>query len=422
MSTPTKIDAQSATPELVLDHLARDGAVIVECLAPPSVCTEVMMQKSDSSNRSNDCLALVSEAAHALLAHPLVVQVCDAVLSCQALRMSESELSKKRMVLGGSFTSQRPLRQLPWEIDYARCDGAVHPATNPAPAVPSLLALEQKLTAVWQLSDRHGSDFGTAGTLILSNGNRVPVALSSLGTVLLALGGGVSCWEQQQQQQSLQAVGYQLGFLQPAQNHYLLAATATASGSDDNSWHKAVQALPLHIQRLLGFHMPGQVLNKVYAAPGPPDILNGLGALAGQPINWAHPSADTNNKSVAPVLNDPETQQYVSPHTTTVAEKLQLMHKAHKAADTSLAAQGAPSPNSVTELISREPEVCGRNVQAGRAVVDIPPACLKTLTPFCLRGSWIASCTATYLRERGEQLKDSELDVSFQLSNGLRRR
>ena len=58
------------------------------------------------------------------------------------------------------------------------------------------------------------------------------------------------------------------------------SSTSSTSSSSD-SWHEAVAELPLHIQRLLGFHMPGQVLNKVYAAPGPPDILQGLGALAG---------------------------------------------------------------------------------------------------------------------------------------------
>jgi hypothetical protein len=43
----------------------------------------------------------------------------------------------------------------------------------------------------------------------------------------------------------LQAVGYQLGFMQPAQNPYLVARA------------EAVAALPVPIQRLLGFHMPG---------------------------------------------------------------------------------------------------------------------------------------------------------------------
>ena len=97
------------------------------------------------------------------------------------------------------------------------------------PPVPSLLGLEQQLTAVWRLSDDDDANTRVAGTLLPTRGSPgagagVPVTLSGVGTLLLALGGGPGRWQQQQQQgrrqQALQAVGYQLGFLQPAQNHY----------------------------------------------------------------------------------------------------------------------------------------------------------------------------------------------------------
>ena len=141
------------------------------------------------------------------------------------------------MVLGGSFTSQRPLRQLAWELDYARCDGNVHRAENPAPPVPSLLALEQQLTVVWQLSNEHDSSSGLAGTLMSEDGSRVPVSLDETGSVLLVLGGGGGRWQQNEQHQRLQTIGYQLAFLQPAQNHYLLAAKS----KDEACWHEAVR-------------------------------------------------------------------------------------------------------------------------------------------------------------------------------------
>lgn len=348
---PTTIDGAMATAELVLDRLAHDRAVVVTNLVPPNVCMTVAAQRS-SAAREDGCLALASFASHALLAHPLVVEVCDAVLGCQALRMPESELSDKRVVLGGSFTSQRPLRQLAWELDYARCDGNVHRASNPAPAVPSLLALEQQLTVVWQLSDKYRS--GLAGALLSEDGSRVPVSLRGTGTALLILGRGSGRWQQNKQHQHLQAIGYQLGFLQPAQNHYLLAATEKSK--DNACWHEAVQVLPVHIQRLLGFHMPGQVLNKVYAAPGPPDILSGLNALAGHPINWAHFAASDDQNMVAPVVADPDSQQYVFSGSVGKDEKLQLMRRAQEAADNVAATQGVP-PASVTELVSREPDV-----------------------------------------------------------------
>jgi hypothetical protein len=144
--------------------------------------------------------------------------------------------------------------------------------------------------------------------------------------------------------------------MQPAQNHYLLAATNCADGDEDR-WYHAVDALPLYIQRLLGFHMPGQVLNKVYAAPGPPDILSGLGALAGHPINWAHSMANSKMHTAAPAVEDSDTQRYMFPHAATDTKKLQVMRRAQEVADTTAAALGVPPPASVTELVSREPEL-----------------------------------------------------------------
>ena len=97
-------------------------------------------------------------------------------------------------------------------------------------------------------------------------------------------------------------------------------------------------------------------LNKVYAAPGPPDILSGLDALAGHPINWAHFVASNDQNMVAPAIADPESQRYVFPDSVGDDERLQLMRRAQEAADNVAATQGVP-PASVTELISREPDV-----------------------------------------------------------------
>ena len=135
-----------------------------------------------------------------LLAHPLVMDVCDAVLACQALRMPPAEL-RARLVVGGSFTSQRPLRQFSWELDYARCDGAVHAAPNPPPAVPSLLSLEQQITAIWQLSADVQQEAGVLG----GTSGGVPVCVSGVGTLLLALGAGARRWTAPKTPNTLQA-------------------------------------------------------------------------------------------------------------------------------------------------------------------------------------------------------------------------
>ena len=252
----------TATAEEVLDALARDGAVVITGLAAPELCAAVAAQAA--ARPASGRLVTGCEASHELLAHPLVMEVCDAALGCQALRMEAAEL-QSRLALPGNFTSQRPLRQLPWELDFARADGVAHPPPNPAPSVAALSEIDYQLTAVWQLS-ADGAD-GSAGEL-----SDVPIMLPA-GSVLLALGSGSDRWQPRQAQ--LLAAGYQLGFLQPAENHYL-------SNSIED-----VAALPMHMQRLLGFHLPGQILNKVYVAPGDHDILKAMDNLAGNAIDWA---------------------------------------------------------------------------------------------------------------------------------------
>ena len=41
------------------------------------------------------------------------------------------------------------------------------------------------------------------------------------------------------------------------------------------------------MRRLLGFQLPGQVLNKLYVAPGDHDLLSAVASLAGFPVDWA---------------------------------------------------------------------------------------------------------------------------------------
>jgi hypothetical protein len=61
----------------------------------------------------------------------------------------------------------------------------------------------------------------------------------------------------------------------PAENFYLK--------------HDPLQVLdyPVPLQRLLGFHLPGAVLNKFYSGPGEHDVLLASSNLRGRRIDWA---------------------------------------------------------------------------------------------------------------------------------------
>ena len=217
-------------------------------------------------------LAAGGDISCALAGYPFLSPptVTDAVLSSQALRMGPTGLTR-RVVPPGNFTQNRPILQLPWECDYIGARGEATAPENAVPAIPSLEALDTQLTVVWQLVD--APETGPAGWLHATDGSRVEVALPEAGDVLIAVGGGPGRWRPSGS--GLLAVGYQLGVLSPAQNFYL-------EYSPDE-----VRGYPLELQRLLGFHMPGAVINKFYAGPGPHDILGGDGILGGRRVDWA---------------------------------------------------------------------------------------------------------------------------------------
>ena len=146
---------------------------------------------------------------------------------------------------------------------------------NPAPAIPSLTALDTQVTVVWRIDDAVWQQRDDPCGWVHGPGGKSAVHLHTPGDVLIAVGGGPTRWSAHSAQScSLLTVGYQVGILAPAENFYL----AHDAG--------VVASYPLELQRLLGFHMPGPVLNKFYAGPGPHDVLGGHAVLGGRRVDW----------------------------------------------------------------------------------------------------------------------------------------
>ena len=223
--------------EDVLDALARGGGAVVLSGRLDGSLRAAAAAALPGAGRFVDAVGPRHGAA--LLAEPLVMELGDAVLSSQALRMGPTGLAR-RVVPPGNFTQNRPILQLPWECDYIGARGEATAPENAVPPIPSLVALDTQLTVIWQLAD--APEPGPAGWLHAADGSRVEVPLPVAGDVLIAVGGGPGRWHPSGS--GLLAVGYQLGVLSPAQNFYL------EYSPDD------VRGYPIELQRLLGFHMP----------------------------------------------------------------------------------------------------------------------------------------------------------------------
>ncbi len=179
-----KLARDDAQAEQVLSVLAKDGVVQVEGLVAPKLCATVAAQVAGI--RGTDSVALVSAASHNLLAHEVIMQICDAVLGCQSMRMMPPELAE-RMCLPGNFTGQRQLMQMPWELNYVRADGMVHPEPNPPPDLPVLRALDLQLLVIWRLSS--DTDLDGRGEVVGQFAG-ASVRLPRAGSALIALGSG----------------------------------------------------------------------------------------------------------------------------------------------------------------------------------------------------------------------------------------
>jgi hypothetical protein len=255
--------------EAVLDLLVRDGAVILS-----AQLTDELRRAVAAATPSPDLVASLGPAeATGLLAEETVCAVCEAVLGGQVLRGGPEDF-QQRVVLPGNFTNNVSIASLPWELDYCGPAADAQEPPNRPPPAPFLTALDSKVTVVWKL----GGDQPLAGWLHGTAGAKVAVELAAPGDVLGAVGGGPARWTAAAAEDGasdILAVGYQLGVFMPAENFYLK--------------HDPLQVLdyPVPLQRLLGFHLPGAVLNKFYSGPGEHDVLLASSNLRGRRIDWA---------------------------------------------------------------------------------------------------------------------------------------
>eukprot|EP01043_Picozoa_sp_COSAG02_P074721 COSAG02_NODE_15087_length_1205_cov_1.326401_1_plen_311_part_10 len=235
-----------AGTEAVLDALATDRAVVVRTRLRHSLCEAAATVPHDHHAQTATLISTLGpKSSSELLAEPLVMEVCDAVLCSQALRMGAGELAERVVVPPGNFTANRPILQLPWELDYVQvAQGQAPTPPNLMPEIQTLRRLDIKLTVVWQLADDDPGDEPT-GWVHEPLGN-CPVRLCNAGDALIIVGGGSARWSATAARaRSLATVGYQLGMFAPTENFYL---THDAS---------AVATYPVELQRLLGYHMPG---------------------------------------------------------------------------------------------------------------------------------------------------------------------
>eukprot|EP01052_Picozoa_sp_SAG31_P058952 SAG31_NODE_18300_length_641_cov_0.760148_1_plen_207_part_01 len=144
--------------EAVLDALAKDGAIVLHGLLSETLRRRI----AAALGEEGDFVRALGGDSSNLLAEPFIMQICDAVLASQIMRMDAAELASRAVVGPGNFTANTPILQLPWELDYVGAAGEVvsPPAGRACPAIPSLKTLDTHLDVVWQTSQTACSPAG----------------------------------------------------------------------------------------------------------------------------------------------------------------------------------------------------------------------------------------------------------------------
>ena len=104
-----------SSAEAVLDVLASDGAVVVRTrpqrgLLCEAAATAALPSGKQCGHSAALLAALGPEQSTGLLAEPLIMEVCDAVLASQALRMDADELARRVV---GACASRFPSHSIP---------------------------------------------------------------------------------------------------------------------------------------------------------------------------------------------------------------------------------------------------------------------------------------------------------------------
>jgi len=250
-----------------------------------------------------------SDAWFPQLAHPFMTRLADGVLGRQFFEMDKAELDTK-VVPPSLFTDGRRIQNLPWEMQEVRHTGHAGEEEEQAwvrsedlgPAGFDFHGIfDHQLEVYWSLSAEESTCVEVIPRSHRWPRHRRPTQQQGSkwktvqpGEALIFL--GATLHRQEPMQGKALHVGYQTAYLSQRCNLYLAVPPARAL------------AYPVSIQRLLGYSMPGPILNKIYL--GAPDTvhdgpLRAWEAYGDRAVDWAGPAKDQPHAAAMEALTTP---------------------------------------------------------------------------------------------------------------------
>lgn len=282
--------------EDVLLMLARDGAVIVENAISPDTCDRIKQEMQPYHSASEHCkdrflgkntkrlgaLIARSQSSWDACAHPLLMQVCNAVLGEQC--MHSTVLRTDKGLSPGYHTH-------PWHLDLTQIiDIGTGNPSQPMHRdrwayIFDFESIEPRISTMWAIDEFTfengatrvvpGSHLWPRGRLFDKQKDTVAYAAMPKGSVLIWTG---SAWHSGGHNQSANNrwglnIDYSVAWLRQEENQYLSVPPSVA------------KKLPQHVAKLCGYQLGGYALGYYADFQHPEDVLSSTASE--QRINWA---------------------------------------------------------------------------------------------------------------------------------------
>lgn len=285
--------------------LERDGFAILTDRSRVSASCELHEYISNDRGHVVKC-----KESFPLLANPIIMSLCDGVIGHQILRVDQKQGLEGIVFPPSIFTDMREITTIPWELQAAEynlesfiSNKYIRSADHNTCGFKLRTKLDKVLEVVWAMNGSECDQFAM-DKIRLIRGSHMWSELQdrSMGSSSDCERDDVFEWEGRP--------GEVLVFLSDTYHQYV-SPVSSVRRFLWTSYHAAylrqrcnmyticppaeAVTLPPFMQRLIGYSMPGPVLNKLYCGSGDAEILKAFRAYESRAIDWAGAACEQEN-------------------------------------------------------------------------------------------------------------------------------
>jgi ectoine hydroxylase-related dioxygenase (phytanoyl-CoA dioxygenase family) len=285
----------------ILAKLERDGFAVLKDISKISLLSDLFKHVFNNQRH-----VISYEESHPILSSSIVMSLCDGIIGHQVLSVDQKQGLEGLVFPPSIFTDGEDITTIPWELQAAEykldchsSNGYLRSTDYGIPGFKLRTKLDEVLEVVWAMEDAplEANDSSIDSIRLIRGSHRwSKLQDRSLGLTLAAGADTADMFEWRGER------GEVLVFLSNTFHKYTPPPPSTHGRLLWTSYHAAylrqrtnmyticppnqAVALPPYMQRLIGYSMPGPVLNKLYCGSGDAEILKAYTNYGDRAIDW----------------------------------------------------------------------------------------------------------------------------------------